>query len=128
MISRPECPYLIRDSSAPEVARAWAEDRVPDVRTAVRDRFWRPSDVPGSTRRLGFDGTPGDGSGTTGRAFSEHTVGHTGFTGTTVWIDPAAEGGPRVAVLLTNRVHLGRQDTRIKGVRQAFQEAAARLR
>ncbi|MCA9653021.1 MAG: serine hydrolase [Myxococcales bacterium] len=111
-----------------EVARAWAEDRVPDVRTAVRDRFWRPSDVPGSTRRLGFDGTPGDGSGTTGRAFSEHTVGHTGFTGTTVWIDPAAEGGPRVAVLLTNRVHLGRQDTRIKGVRQAFHEAAARLR
>jgi len=111
-----------------EVARAWAEDRVPDVRTAVRDRFWQPSPVPGSTRRLGFDGTPADGSGTTGTAFSAATVGHTGFTGTTVWIDPAAPGGPRVAVLLTNRVHLGRDDPRIRDVRRAFHAAAARLR
>ncbi len=111
-----------------EVAQAWAEDRVPDVPTAVRDRFWRPSDVPGSTRRLGFDGTPGDGSGTTGTAMSEHAVGHTGFTGTTVWIDPAALGGPRVAVLLTNRVHLGRDNVRIRGLRRAFHEAAVRLR
>jgi len=111
-----------------EVARAWAEDRVPDVRMAVRDRFWRRSDVPGSTRRLGFDGTPEDGSGSTGTAFSAATVGHTGFTGTTVWIDPAAAGGPRVAVLLTNRVHLGRDDQRIREVRQAFHAAAARLR
>jgi CubicO group peptidase (beta-lactamase class C family) len=111
-----------------EVARAWAEDRVPDVRTAVRDRFWQRSTVPGSTRRLGFDGTPEDGSGTTGTAFSAATVGHTGFTGTTVWIDPAAEGGPRVAVLLTNRVHLGREDLRIREVRRAFHAAAARLR
>lgn len=111
-----------------EVARAWAEDRVPDVRTAVRDRFWQPSTVPGSTRRLGFDGTPADGSGTTGTAFSAATVGHTGFTGTTVWIDPAAAGGPRVAVLLTNRVHLGREDQRIRDVRRAFHAAAARLR
>ncbi|MEX1366449.1 MAG: serine hydrolase domain-containing protein [Nannocystaceae bacterium] len=110
-----------------EVARAWAEDRVPDVRTEVRDRFWRPSTVPGSTRRVGFDGTPGDGTGTTGHALTEHAVGHTGFTGTTVWIDPAAEGGPRVLVLLTNRVHLGRDDLRIKGVRQRFHEAAAGL-
>jgi CubicO group peptidase (beta-lactamase class C family) len=54
-------------------------------------------------------------------------VGHTGFTGTTVWIDPAAEGGPRVAVLLTNRVHLGRDDQRIRDVRRAFHAAAARL-
>jgi CubicO group peptidase (beta-lactamase class C family) len=111
-----------------EVARAWAEDRVPDVRTAVRDRFWRRSDVPGSTRRLGFDGTPEDGNGSTGTAFSAATVGHTGFTGTTVWIDPVAERGPRVAVLLTNRVHLGREDQRIREVRQAFHAAAARLR
>ncbi len=111
-----------------EVGRAWAMDLVPDVRTEVRDRFWRRSDVPGSTRRLGFDGTPGDGSGTTGDAMSEHTVGHTGYTGTTLWIDPAAPGGPRVVVLLTNRVHRGREGTGIKGVRQAFHAAAMRLR
>lgn len=111
-----------------EVAQAWAEDRVPDVPTAVRDRFWKPSGVAGSTRRLGFDGIPSDGSGTTGRGFSAATVGHTGFTGNTMWIDPAAEGGPLIAVLLTNRVHLGRDDTRIRGVRHRFHEAAARLR
>ena len=111
-----------------ELARAWVEDRVPDVRTAGRDRFWQRSDVPGSTRRLGFDGTPDDGSGTTGTAMSAATIGHTGFTGTTVWIDPAAEGGPRIAVLLSNRVHLGRDDLRIREVRRAFHAAAARLR
>jgi len=111
-----------------EVGRAWAMDLVPDVRTEVRDRFWRRSDVPGSTRRLGFDGTPGDGSGTTGDAMSEHTVGHTGYTGTTLWIDPAAPGGPRVLVLLTNRVHRGREGTGIKDVRQAFHAAAMQLR
>ncbi|MCX4240441.1 serine hydrolase domain-containing protein [Paraliomyxa miuraensis] len=111
-----------------ELSRAWVEDRVPDVRTAVRDRFWQRSDVPGSTRRLGFDGIAEDGSGTTGTSMSSTTVGHTGFTGTTVWIDPAADGGPRIAVLLTNRVHLGRDDARIRDVRRAFHAAAARLR
>ena len=112
-----------------EIACAWAEDRVPDVSSKVRERFWVPSTVPGSTRRLGFDGIPGDGSGTTGNAMSEHTVGHTGFPGVTVWIDPAADGGPRIAVLLTNRVHLGRHEpARIRGVRQAFHEAAVKLR
>jgi len=110
-----------------EVGRAWAEDRVPDVRTEIRDRFWQPSRVPGSTRRLGFDGTPGDGSGTTGDAMSAATIGHTGFAGTTMWIDPAAEGGPRIAVLLTNRVHLGREDRRIRDVRRAFHAVAARM-
>jgi serine-type D-Ala-D-Ala carboxypeptidase len=111
-----------------EVVRAWAEDRVPDVTTAIRDRFWQRSTAPGSTRRLGFDGISDDGSGSTGAAFSPASVGHTGFTGTSVWIDPAATGGPRVAVLLTNRVHLGREDQRIRSVRQAFHAAAARLR
>lgn len=112
-----------------EVARAWVMNLVPDVRADVRDRFWQPSTVPGSTRRLGFDGTPSDGSGTTSTAMSEHTVGHTGFPGNTVWIDPTAEGGPRVVILLSNRVHLGREDTAgIRRVRRAFHEAAARLR
>ncbi len=111
-----------------EVARAWAEDRVPDVRTAIRERFWQRSTVPGSTRRLGFDGIPEDGSGATGTALSPATVGHSGFTGTSMWIDPAAEGGPRVAVLLTNRVHLGREGTGIREVRRAFHAAAACLR
>ena len=111
-----------------EVAIAWAEDRVPDVDTATRERFWIPSTVPGSTRRLGWDGTPGDGGGSTGQAMSEHTVGHTGYTGTSVWIDPAAEAGPLVCVLLSNRVHPVRTNDRIKAFRPRFHEAAAKLR
>lgn len=109
-----------------EVALAWLEDRVPDVDTATRDRFWRASTVPGSTRRLGWDGTAPDGSGCTARALGPDAVGHTGFTGTSVWIDPGAR---LVAVLLSNRVHPTRgQPEPIKRARVAFHEAAAALR
>lgn len=111
-----------------EIARAWCEGLVPGITPAVRDRFWQPSTVPGSTRRLGWDGTPGDGSGSTGHAMSRAAVGHTGYTGTSVWIDPQAEGGAWIAVLLTNRVHPVRTDDRIKAFRPRFHEAAARLR
>lgn len=37
-----------------------------------------------------------------GRGLSEHAYGHTGFTGTSIWIDPDRE---LVSILLTNRVH-----------------------
>ncbi len=40
-----------------------------------------------------------------GRYMSDRTFGHTGFTGTSVWCDPA--GGTTV-VLLANRVYFGR--------------------
>ncbi|RIW34227.1 class A beta-lactamase-related serine hydrolase [Bacillus salacetis] len=41
-----------------------------------------------------------------GDLFSQTSYGHTGFTGTSVWFDPEAELN---VILLTNRVHLGRQ-------------------
>jgi CubicO group peptidase (beta-lactamase class C family) len=48
--------------------------------------------------------------------------GHTGFTGTSLWLDPAAD---RFAVLLTNRVHPDRNLVpSITGVRRAFHAAA----
>ncbi|MDK2384095.1 MAG: serine hydrolase, partial [Candidatus Korarchaeota archaeon] len=40
-----------------------------------------------------------------GDLFSPRAFGHTGFTGTSVWVDPEYEA---VIVMLTNRVHLGR--------------------
>lgn len=70
-----------------------------------------------SGRGLGFDRVSADGTGTTGSAFSENSVGHLGFTGTSLWMD--LDSGD-FAVLLTNRVHPSRQDLRIKQVRQAF--------
>lgn len=51
------------------------------------------------------------------------TIGHTGFTGTGVWTDPASG---RCAVLLTNRVHPSRhvEPDGIHGLRRAFNNAA----
>jgi CubicO group peptidase (beta-lactamase class C family) len=85
-----------------ELALAWLDTRIPGVTPSLRDRFWRGSSVPGSTRRLGFDGVDPSGEGSTGTSMSTGAVGHLGFTGTSLWIDPA-EG--LVVVLLTNRVH-----------------------
>ncbi|HEY6958546.1 MAG TPA: serine hydrolase domain-containing protein [Candidatus Limnocylindria bacterium] len=42
-----------------------------------------------------------------GRYFSEDAYGHTGFTGTSLWIDPALD---LTVVLLTNRVYFGRKN------------------
>ncbi len=112
-----------------EVARAWVEGILPGVDSHVRDRFWQRSTVPGSTRCLGWDGVSLDGSGMTGRAMSERAVGHSGFTGTSVWIDPApADDGPWIAVLLTNRVHPTREHDAIKAFRPKFHELAKALR
>lgn len=84
-------------------------------------RFFTP--VPGG-RALGFDVPSPDASqGSAGRYFSPNSVGHLGFTGASFWLD--LELGQMV-VLLTNRVHLGRDDkTRIQAFRPRFHEAAS---
>ena len=80
---------------------------------------------PGADRALGFD-TPGadPASRAAGRYFSPRSVGHLGFTGTSFWLD--LDSGQMV-VLLTNRVHLGRDDkAKIHAFRPRFHEAASR--
>ncbi len=71
-------------------------------------------------RTPGFD-VPTPGQCSAGRYFSPHSVGHTGFTGTSFWLD--LERGQMV-VLLTNRVHLDRENDKIKAFRPRFHEAA----
>ncbi len=51
---------------------------------------------------LGWD-TPTAGTSSSGRFFSSNSVGHLGFTGTSLWIDLDREA---IVVMLTNRVHL----------------------
>jgi len=51
---------------------------------------------------IGWD-TPTAGQSSSGRHFSERSVGNLGFTGTSLWIDLEREA---VVVMLTNRVHL----------------------
>jgi CubicO group peptidase (beta-lactamase class C family) len=86
-------------------------------------QFWRRSELPGSTRALGFD-TPSPGASQAGSRFGPRTVGHLGFTGTSLWIDPDSEV---ITVLLTNRVHPTRANDAIKRFRPALHERVAEL-
>jgi serine-type D-Ala-D-Ala carboxypeptidase len=86
-------------------------------------RFLTP--VARGARALGFDTPESDASRcSVGRYFSPASVGHLGFTGVSFWLD--LELGQMV-VLLTNRVHLGRDDKAgIQAFRPRFHEAASR--
>ncbi|HCD99609.1 MAG TPA: hypothetical protein DER07_01040 [Armatimonadetes bacterium] len=63
--------------------------------------LWTRRNSPRSTRALGWDTKSPEGS-SAGTKFSLASFGHTGYTGTCVWVDP--ENG-LFAALLTNRVH-----------------------
>lgn len=52
--------------------------------------------------------------------FSPSVFGHTGFTGTSVWIDPERE---LVVTLLTNAVYHGRRENGFQAFRVAFHQA-----
>ncbi|PIE61985.1 MAG: serine hydrolase [Desulfobacterales bacterium] len=69
--------------------------------------------MPGMERVAGFD-TPSKENSSSGRYFSRHAIGHLGFTGTSIWMDP--EDG-LIVVLLTNRVHPSRKNTKIRQFR-----------
>ncbi len=111
------------------IAQAWLDRRLPGVPPDRSEEIWatfsRPSLVPGSSRRLGFDGpSPG---GSTGGALSSGAIGHLGFTGSSLWIDPMTRA---VYILLSNRVHPDRASSAagIRRLRVAFHRQAALLR
>ena len=79
----------------------------------VRD-FTRVQNVLLSNRALGWE-TP-TGGNSAGRVMRRPAYGHTGFTGTSVWIDPVND---RFVILLTNRVNPTRENSRIGPVRTA---------
>lgn len=81
----------------------------PDV---VRDFLKRQNNVPGSSWVMGWD-TPSPPS-SSGQYFSSQSFGHLGYTGTSVWIDPACE---LEVVLLSNRVHPTRKNEGIRAWR-----------
>jgi serine-type D-Ala-D-Ala carboxypeptidase len=89
------------------------------VEPGVLKAFLKKSKVPGSSRALGWDTMlPTSSCGT---RLSASAFGHTGFTGTSLWIDPARD---LYAVLLTNRVHPVPSDGEgIRAVRRAFHDA-----
>ncbi len=84
-------------------------------------RFTTAQGGADSGRSLGW-GKPLQSSWT-GRAFSTAAYGHTGFTGTMMWIDP---GRKMFVILLTNRVHPSRENQKIERARREICESVVR--
>lgn len=92
------------------------------ARPATFARFVKRSAVPGSSRALGWDTMlPTSSCGT---RFTARAIGHTGFTGTSLWIDPDLD---LYVVLLTNRVHPSRDNNAIQPVRRSLHDAIVKL-
>ena len=95
-----------------------ARGRTPLARSDTFGHFISRTTVPASSRALGWDTMlPTSSCGT---RMSASAIGHTGFTGTSLWIDPEAD---LYVVLLTNRVCPSRKNDAILGVRPAFHDA-----
>jgi CubicO group peptidase (beta-lactamase class C family) len=110
-------------STAPDLARfaGWVmasrarADSALGVTPATALAFTTRQGIPpGSTRALGWD-TPSDsGYSSAGTKLSRQSFGHTGFTGTSIWMDPERD---LFVILLTNRVNPTRANTKILQVR-----------
>ena len=112
-------------STAPDLAAfcqmllnggVYAHQRI--LKRATIVEFTVPQPLAQNTRTLGWV-VPTEGS-SSGHFFSSHSYGHTGFTGTTIWIDPDRQ---LFVVLLTNRVHPTRENHKIAEVRPAVHDA-----
>ncbi|MEP7119020.1 MAG: serine hydrolase domain-containing protein [Acidobacteriota bacterium] len=88
------------------------------VPSAMAVRFARRRDVPGSSRALGWDTMLPTSS--CGSKLSPRAIGHTGFTGASLWLDPDRD---LYVVCLTNRVHPANGGDGIKAVRVAVHDA-----
>ncbi len=114
-------------SSAPNVHRFLRflgrcyEDAEPDFLpgAVVREFLDAERTLPGQTHVLGWD-TPSPEGSSSGRHFSARTVGHLGFTGTSIWWD--LERDVHV-VFLTNRVHPSRDNAAIREFRPLVHDA-----
>ncbi len=92
----------------------------------------RPEEIAAATRPVAVDGQQIRGLGwqlastagcSAGPGLGPRAFGHTGFTGTSVWVDPDLDA---VFVLLTNRHHPGFHDVDLHPLRRRFHELAAR--
>ena len=112
-------PDLLRFSSEILHTETRPESEAPRLfEAATVEQFSQRQGPEGSSRALGWD-TPSEHS-SSGRHFSPHSIGHLGYSGSSLWIDLDA----RVAVvLLTNRTWPDRKSQLIRAVRPAFHDA-----
>lgn len=96
---------------------------LPALSSETARLFTRRQDMPpGSTRALGWD-TPSDsGYSSAGSRLSRRSFGHTGYTGTSIWMDPEND---LFIILLTNRVNPTRANTKILQVRATLADLVA---
>lgn len=79
----------------------------------IQEFLTRDSSVRGSSYALGWD-TPSPEESSSGSYFSPRSVGHLGFTGTSIWWDIEKDCH---VVFLTNRIHPSRANDKIKTFR-----------
>ncbi len=123
-------PHAGLFSTAPDLARfaqmlLWGgvyDQRRIVSRSLVEAFTRRAGVVPGSSRALGWDTKSAAGS-SAGTLFSAASFGHTGFTGTSIWIDPDRQ---LFVILLTNRVYPTRENNLIREARPAVADAVVR--
>src|SRR6185436_14849322 len=102
---------------AQAVLRTLAGERVL-ADPATFHEFIQRTGVPGSSRALGWDTMlPTSSCGT---RLSPTAIGHTGFTGTSLWIDWERD---LYIVLLTNRVHPSRENEQLRALRPKVHDA-----
>src|SRR5262249_48280042 len=101
------------DRLAHELVRCYAgkSDFIPQP--VMRGLLTRGKAVPGSTWAPGWD-TPSADYSSSGQHFSPNAVGHLGFTGTSLWIEPERE---IIVSFLTNRVYPRRDNQAIRELR-----------
>jgi len=92
------------------------------TREVTAEAWTRVKQPEGCTRTPGWD-TPSGDAPAFGKGFSRLSVGHLGFTGTSLWIDTV---NGIVVTILTNRVHPLRENQKIKTFRGVFHEALAK--
>ena len=87
-------------------------------------RMWDPAERPADgTYTLGWDTPSGPRSNAGSLMHREATVGHLGFTGTSLWVDRKRE---LAITLLTNRVHPSRENAGIRWLRPAIHDSVVR--
>ncbi len=89
------------------------------VRAQTLAEFTRVQQPGFSSRALGWD-TPSENS-SAGSRMSARAFGHTGFTGTSLWVDPEQD---LFVILLTNRVHPTRENNAIREARRQVADLA----
>jgi serine-type D-Ala-D-Ala carboxypeptidase len=84
----------------------------------TKEFFKRQDIVKGSTWALGWD-TPSSENSSAGQIISRNSVGHLGFSGTSIWMDLERD---ILVIFLSNRIHPSRSNIKIRAFRPVLHD------